>query len=339
MTEYRDAGVDIRLGESIKSKITQLVRSTYSTSVVTCGGEFGGVYRVPFSNTLAITSIDGVGTKLKVAIAANVHTTIGQDLVNHSVNDISVMGASPAYFVDYIAAGKLNDSIVHSLVQGIVKACNHHSMAVIGGETAQLPDIYGENDYDLAGAITGFMNADDPYLSRSVSENDVIVGFTSNGLHTNGYSLARHILFKQNRWTVDTYDEEIGATWGHELLKVHRSYYQQIRKLIADHDVIRIAHITGGGIPGNLARIIPDGLQAIVDIAKIPQQPVFSVLQRAGRVALQEMYDVFNMGCGLLVICPTDYLNVVVDTFQGDAFSCGTIVRSTQGRKVVLNSI
>jgi phosphoribosylformylglycinamidine cyclo-ligase len=338
MARYKDAGVDISLGDSIKDHITQLVRSTHSDSVVTFGGEFGGIYRVPFSNTLAITSIDGVGTKLKVAVAANLHSTVGQDLVNHSVNDIAVMGAIPAFFVDYFATGKLVERVVLEVIRGIIRACSNHSIALVGGETAQMPDLYRKDDYDLAGAITGFMKTDDPYLSRKVTENDVIIGFQSNGLHTNGYSLARRILFQKNKWSIDTYNEEIQSTWGQELLKIHKSYYQLSRRLIEQFNVCRLAHITGGGVPGNLARVIPEGLQAVVNTSLIPQQPIFSVLQKAGKVDYQEMYEVFNMGCGLMAICSSDSTDAIIQEFHGDAFFCGTIIRHEEGSKVLLNT-
>jgi len=336
MTDYRSAGVDLNLGDSIKDHIAALIKRTHSASVVTRGGEFGGVFRVPNSNVLAVTSIDGVGTKLLVAIAAGIHDTVGKDLVNHSVNDIAVMGATPAFFVDYFAAGKLNENTVLEVIKGITAACSEHEMALVGGETAQMPDLYDENEYDLAGAITGFMSSEDPYLSRVVKSGDMIIGFKSNGLHTNGYSLARKIVFSDSNWEIDTHNEELGTTWGSELLKVHRSYLNIIRDLIDNHEACRIAHITGGGIPGNMSRVLPEGIAAKIEVDKIPRQPVFSVLERAGAVSHEEMYEVFNMGCGMLAVVPGKSVDNIVSKYEGDAFLCGSIISHEERDKVVL---
>ena len=337
MTTYKESGVDLFLSDSIKETISKLVHSTFDDTVVSKGGEFGGVLRIPGSNHYLVSSIDGVGTKLKVAFLVNKHDTVGQDLVNHCVNDIGVMGAKPAIFLDYFASGEMDENTIVAVITGLVEACKKHSIKLIGGETAQMPGIYQSNEYDLAGAIVGFLEQSRLLPKDNIEIGDVIVGFRSTGLHTNGYSLARKVVFEQNRWTVDTYQEELGVTWGDELLKIHRSYFQIIDVLVEKNMTKGLAHITGGGISGNLARIIPASMVALIDTSTIPVLPVFNVLMKSGNVSLKEMYNVFNMGVGLISISSPDSANNILKKFLGDSFIIGEVIKDTGEGRVSLS--
>jgi phosphoribosylformylglycinamidine cyclo-ligase len=317
MTKYSDAGVDIMRGDIAKKRIIDSISSTYGPRVISRGGEFGGIYRIPNSNILSISSIDGVGTKIKVAILAKRHDTIGQDLVNHSVNDIAVMGAIPAFFMDYYSAGVIDETILHEIIDGLVQACKVHSIALIAGETAQMPGIYHGNDYDLAGAIVGFVEENNLLPNTQIIEGDTLIGIPSNGLHTNGYSLARKIIFDIRRWNIESYNDALQCTWAEELLRVHRSYYPEIQLLTTDKLVKGLAHITGGGIPGNLSRIIPHKCVAIIEKNKIPVTPVFRIIQDVGSVSDAEMYDVFNMGIGMICVVEGSKADKVINSIPG----------------------
>ncbi len=311
----------------MKSRITRLVRDTYTDKVLTKGGEFAGLIQLPDCSDAIAVSIDGVGTKLKVAVLAGIHDTVGQDLVNHCVNDIAVMGCEPLCFVDYIAVGKLDNQIVLKIVEGLSRGCIENGIALIGGETAQMPDMYSEGEYDLAGAIVGRINPSNQFPKPDIGPGDLLIGVQSNGLHTNGYSLARKILFEEKRITVDLYLEEIGCTWGEELLKTHRSYLNLIRAAKVMPGVKAFAHITGGGIPGNLSRVLPDNLSAIIELSEIRSNPVFSVLQGYGNVSTEEMYNVFNMGGGLIIVADSrEASNIisVVNQFE-DSYEIGHV--------------
>ncbi|MFO7767538.1 MAG: phosphoribosylformylglycinamidine cyclo-ligase [bacterium] len=334
MSQYAKAGVDLEASGSLKKRIGDLVASTYSKNVVSKGGEFGGLYRLPNSGQTVVASVDGVGTKLKVAMMAGRHDTVGQDLVNHCVNDIAVMGATPLFFLDYFASGRLPESVTLDVVSGITKACRNHDIAVLGGETAQMPEFYEDGEYDLAGAIFGIVNEEDtlPKLDQ-ISSGDVLVAFKSNGLHTNGYTLARDILFSRADLDVNDYSEELGANWADELLRIHRSYFEIIQALISQDLVNAFAHITGGGIPGNLGRVLPEGLKALVDVSSIQTQPVFQVLMDYGQVSLEEMFDVFNMGVGLIAVCPELGAGSILTQYANDAFRIGTLVTTSEKAK------
>lgn len=337
MTTYREAGVDLIRSDSIKNKIAKLVHSTFTENVISKGVEFGGVYQIPNSSLSLVSSIDGVGTKLKIAFLVHKHDTVGQDLVNHCVNDICVMGATPAFFLDYFASGELEENTIINVIKGIVQACKQHSIALIGGETAQVPGIYRGNEYDLAGTIIGFLEKSKLLPKGDINPGDIIIGFRSNGLHTNGYSLVRKIVFEQNKWTVDTYQKELNCTWGEELLRIHKSYYDLINNMIKNNLTKALAHITGGGIPGNLTRILPSSTLAHIDTHKIPPLPIFNVLKESGKVTVTEMYNVFNMGVGLISISSLDSAEVILREFPKESFLLGEIFKDSGEKKVSLS--
>lgn len=338
MLDYKTSGVDLLAADSIKSQIATIISSTYTPQVVTKGGEFAGVVRLGDSNEGIAVSIDGVGTKLKIAFLMNKHDTVGEDLVNHCVNDIAVIGCDPICFVDYISIGEVDQNTILEIVKGLARGCKNNKVSLIGGETAQMPDIYNEGEYDLAGAIIGKLTIDNQLPNSNMAEKDCLVAFRSNGIHTNGYSLARRIVFNVNKWTIDTYDKDLGHTWGEELLRVHRSYLEPLKNY-RNHEGIRaFAHITGGGIPGNLSRIIPKNLRAVIHKSNIPDVPVFQILQKAGKVDEEEMFNVFNLGVGLIAVCSLTLAQEMInDSDNGsEVWMLGNIEHREQGSAVIL---
>jgi phosphoribosylformylglycinamidine cyclo-ligase len=304
---YKDAGVDIDSAESSVRNIKSLIRSTFSSSVLADIGLFGGFFKPDFSKynePVLVSSVDGVGTKLNVAVRARKHDTIGGDLVNHCVNDIAVSGALPLFFMDYFATGRLDAVIFEDVIRGFVHACRENQCALIGGETAELPGMYKGEDYDLAGMIVGVVDKKDIIDGSRIQKGDVLVGLQSNGLHTNGYSLARAVLF--DHFKLDQHIDELGCTLAEELLRIHRSYLHVIQRLIRDAAPSGFSHITGGGIIGNTMRIVPENLSIRMhwDAWEIP--PIFRLIQSAGNVDDVEMRRVFNMGIGLVVVVPEE---------------------------------
>jgi phosphoribosylformylglycinamidine cyclo-ligase len=306
---YADAGVDITSGDRSKQRIKMLARKTFNRQVLSEIGGFGGLFALDlekFPNPVLVSSADGVGTKLKVAFELGIHHTVGQDLVNHCVNDIAVQGATPLFFLDYLATGKLEDMVVEKVVQGISEACRANGCALIGGETAQMPGFYGDGEYDLAGTIIGAVNRDKIITGDHIQIGDVLVGLPSNGLHTNGYSLARKLLFEVAKYEPDHYVNELKDKTGAALMRTHRSYLSVIKKLAGAEVVSGMAHITGGGITENLPRILPKGMGAVVDLASWTVPPLFVHLQQLGNVAQDEMLRTFNMGIGLIAVIPAE---------------------------------
>jgi phosphoribosylformylglycinamidine cyclo-ligase len=306
---YADAGVDITSGDRSKQRIKMLARKTFNRQVLSEIGGFGGLFALDlekFPNPVLVSSADGVGTKLKVAFELGIHHTVGQDLVNHCVNDIAVQGATPLFFLDYLATGKLEDMVVEKVVQGISEACRANGCALIGGETAQMPGFYGEGEYDLAGTIIGAVNRDKIITGEHIQVGDVLVGLPSNGLHTNGYSLARKLLFEVAKYGPDQYINELKDKTGAALMRTHRSYLSVIKKLAGAEVVSGMAHITGGGITENLPRILPKGMGALVDLASWTVPPLFEHLQHLGDVEQDEMLRTFNMGIGLIAVIPAE---------------------------------
>ena len=300
---YADAGVSIEEADRTTAKIKRLVRDTFTDNVLTNIGSFGASYSLPsgFRRPVLISSADGVGTKLKVAFAAGVHDTVGQDLVNHCVNDIAVQGAKPLFFLDYFATGKLESRIAAAVVKGLSLACRKNNCALIGGETAEMPDLYATGEYDLAGFIVGVAERNRVLDGTKIREGDVLIGLPSNGLHTNGYSLARKLLFEMAGFKPCTKVAELGTTVGSELLKIHKSY-RCVLQALGDAKLLRgAAHITGGGITDNVPRMLPQGLRARIDLDSWPRLPVFQLLQKIGNVELTEMLRTFNMGLGVIV--------------------------------------
>jgi len=306
---YADAGVDISSGDRTKQRIKTLARRTFNKQVLSEIGGFGGLFAldlVKFPEPVLVSSTDGVGTKLKVAFELNIHHTVGQDLVNHCVNDIAVQGATPLFFLDYLATGRLDDSTVETVVQGLSDACKANSCALIGGETAQMPGFYADGEYDLAGTIVGAVNRDRIITGEHIQVGDVLIGLPSNGLHTNGYSLARKLLFEIAGYGADQYINELKDKTGAALMRTHRSYLAIIKKLCAGDLVTGMAHITGGGITDNLPRILPRGTAAQIDRSSWQPPPLFEHLQQLGSVADDEMFRTFNMGIGLICVVPGD---------------------------------
>jgi phosphoribosylformylglycinamidine cyclo-ligase len=311
---YRAAGVDLDAAERAKERLKELVASTRDEHTLSELGLFGGLYQVPpgAQAPVLVSSADGVGTKLKVAFRAGRHDTIGRCLVNHCVNDILVQGARPLFFLDYLATGAMDESVVTDVVSGVAAACAANRCALLGGETAQMPDFYAPDEYDLAGFIVGLVSRDRILDGSAVAEGDVLVGLTSSGLHTNGYTLARRIVFDHMGLGVDDPFPDLERSVGEVLLEVHRSYLAPVEPLVDAGLVHGLAHITGGGIPGNLPRIMPDGLGAAVDRGSWRPPTLFRVLERAGGVEREEMYRVFNMGVGMIVVVAPDAADEVL---------------------------
>ncbi len=306
---YADAGVDISSADRSKQRIKMLARKTFNRQVLSEIGGFGGLFALDlekFPNPVLVSSADGVGTKLKVAFELGIHHTVGQDLVNHCVNDIAVQGATPLFFLDYLATGKLEDMIVEKVVQGISEACRANGCALIGGETAQMPGFYADGEYDLAGTIIGAVSRDKIITGEHIQVGDVLVGLPSNGLHTNGYSLARKLLFEVAKYGPDHYVNELKDKTGAALMRTHRSYLSVIKKLTGAEVVSGMAHITGGGITENLPRILPKGMGAVIDRSSWTVPPLFEHLQQLGNVEDHEMLRTFNMGIGLIAVIPAE---------------------------------
>jgi phosphoribosylformylglycinamidine cyclo-ligase len=306
---YADAGVDITSGDRSKQRIKMLARKTFNKQVLSEIGGFGGLFALDlekFPNPVLVSSADGVGTKLKVAFDLGIHHTVGQDLVNHCVNDIAVQGATPLFFLDYLASGKLEDMVIEKVVQGISEACRANGCALIGGETAQMPGFYADGEYDLAGTIIGAVSRDKIITGEHIQVGDVLVGLPSNGLHTNGYSLARKLLFEVAKYGPEQYVNELKDKTGTALMRTHRSYLSVIKKLTGADVVSGMAHITGGGITDNLPRILPKGMGAMIDRASWTVPPLFEHLQHLGNVDDDEMLRTFNMGIGLIAVIPAE---------------------------------
>ena len=301
--DYRSAGVDIDAADDAKARIRRLVESTFTAGTRGAFGGFGGMFRVPqdVRQPLLVASADGVGTKIKVAVEAGRHDTVGHDLVNHCVNDILVQGAVPLFFLDYVAFGKLEPAVVEGVVAGVSAGCRENGCALLGGETAEMPGLYTPPDYDLAGFIVGCVEEERVLGAHRVRAGDAVVALESSGLHTNGYSLARRIVSERLRLSPDdTFPGDTRST-ADVLLAVHRSYLAALRPVL-DH-VHAMAHVTGGGLPGNVCRALPGTLDAVIDITTWAVPNVFRVLQDAGGVERDEMFRAFNMGVGMVVVC------------------------------------
>ena len=337
---YRDAGVDIDAAEDSKERIRRHVESTFTTGTRGAFGGFGGMFRMPdgLRSPLLVSSADGVGTKIKVAIEGGRHDTIGHDLVNHCVNDILVQGATPLFFLDYVAFGTLDPAVVEGVVAGVASGCRENGCALLGGETAEMPGLYTPPDYDLAGFIVGVVEEERVLGAARVRAGDVLIALESSGLHTNGYSLARRIVAERLQLRVDDpFPGADGRSVADVLLAVHRSYLPVLRRCL-DH-IHAMAHITGGGLPGNLNRALPAHLDAQVDTGSWVVPGVFQTLERAGGVERAEMFRAFNMGVGMVVITdPGSADRVIAAAVEGGvtAWHLGRVVPGT-GR-VILNA-
>lgn len=309
---YKDSGVDIKAGEELVNSIKGVVKETHSDAVLSNIGGFGGFFRPDlgaFNKPVFVSSVDGVGTKLIVAFKAGVYDTVGQDLVNHCVNDIAVCGATPLFFLDYFSTGKLEQNVGFEVIKGFAKACKETGVALIGGETAEMPDIYGPGEFDLAGTIVGIVDEDKVINGSRIEKGDVLLGFKSSGLHTNGYSLARNVLF--STYEVHDFVEELGCTVAKELLKVHRPYLGLIKELKDLDGVNGFSHITGGGMVGNTNRILPEGLALDIDWSSWERPAVYKLIKDIGNVPEEDMQATFNLGIGLVCVVSASAVDVV----------------------------
>lgn len=309
---YRSAGVDIDASDSAKDRIKTIVESTFTSGVLGAFGGFGGMFKVPIDikKPVLVSSADGVGTKIKVAIDAGRHDTIGHDLVNHCTNDILAQGAFPLFFLDYVAFGKIEPAVVEQVVRGVADGCRENECALVGGETAEMPGLYTPPDYDLAGFIVGCVSEDKVLGVHRVQSGDLLIGFESSGLHTNGYSLARKIVSERLRLAADSPFPESNGSVADVLLAIHRSYLAAVRPVV--EQVHAIAHITGGGLPGNMKRMLPPGLDCVVNMASWEVPPLFKVLESAGKVPRDEMFRAFNMGVGMVAATGSAHVDAVI---------------------------
>jgi phosphoribosylformylglycinamidine cyclo-ligase len=304
---YADAGVDISGGDRAKERIKFLAQKTFNRNVLGGIGGFGALYRLDlqkFKQPILVSSADGVGTKLKIAFEMGLHHTVGQDLVNHCVNDIAVQGATPLFFLDYFASGRLEAEVTEHVITGLAEACKANGCALIGGETAQMPGFYDDGEYDLAGFIVGAVDREKMITGQDIKPGDVLIGLPSTGLHTNGYSLARKLFFEVAGYKHGQYVTPIKEKAGNALMKTHKSYLHVIQKLVTAGLTNGMAHITGGGITENLPRILPKGTAAQVELGSWPVLPIFEHLRELGQVSQDEMMRTFNMGVGLIVSIP-----------------------------------
>jgi phosphoribosylformylglycinamidine cyclo-ligase len=329
---YADAGVDIDRSNRAKQRIKYLAQKTFTRGVLSEIGGFGGLFSLQgkFVDPVLVSSADGVGTKLKVAFEMNLHQTVGADLVNHCVNDIAVQGAAPLFFMDYLATGKLDPDIAVQVVEGLATACKQNGCALIGGETAEMPGFYPEGEYDLAGFIVGAVERDRIITGDKVEVGDVILSLPSNGLHTNGYSLARKLFFEVAGYTPDSYVNDLKGKAGNELMRTHKSYWPAVKRLVAAECVSAMAHITGGGITENLPRVLPRYMAAVIELGSWPVLPIFQHLQKLGNIPQEEMLRTFNMGAGMLLVVPAKKFNKaqnLLDRIGEKHYTVGKIVK------------
>ena len=339
--KYADAGVNIAVADAAKQRIRHHASRTFTPGVLGGIGGFGGLFALDgkkWNEPVLVSSADGVGTKLKVAMAAGVHSTVGGDLVNHCVNDILVQGAEPLFFLDYLAMGKLDANVVEQLVEGMSRACRKAGCALIGGETAEMPGFYPLGEYDLAGFIVGVVERKKLLTGKNVKPGDALIALPSAGLHTNGYSLARKLAFEVAKLRPDTYVAEIGNKIGAELLKPHLCYAPALKNILAREWVSALAHITGGGIPGNLPRVLPSGVRAQIDLSSWPVPSIFKYLAKVGKIETDELLLSFNLGVGMILVVPPQHVKSVeadLKRRREKFFRIGRIERGDSGKACV----
>jgi phosphoribosylformylglycinamidine cyclo-ligase len=346
---YARAGVDIALGNRVKATLPRLLAATHRPEVLGKVGGFGGLFALDvrkYREPVLVSSVDGVGTKLKLAFALDRHDTIGQDLVNHCVNDIAVLGAEPLFFLDYIGTGRLEPRVFDQIIRGFARACAENHCALIGGETAQMPGFYRPGEYDVSGTIVGVVEKSRLLDGKAVRPGDAVIGLASNGLHTNGYSLARKIFFERMRLKPESYVPELRARIGHELLKVHVSYGPLIQQLLKKFNagkrprlspraaltIKALAHITGGGFADNIPRVLPRGCDALIRKGTWDLPPIFKLIQARGGVPEAELYQVFNMGIGMVVLVAADEADAVVRYIRAHKHRAWLIGEVVKGR-------
>jgi len=330
---YADAGVSIDNANLAVAKIREFARSTFNERTLTEIGSFGGMFSGAFpdmADPILVASADGVGTKLKLAFETGIHNTVGADLVNHCVNDILVQGARPLFFLDYFATGKLEPDVTASVVEGMARACRENGCVLLGGETAEMPDFYPPGEYDLAGFIVGVVDKQKVIDGKSITPGDVVLGIPSNGLQTNGYSLARKLFFEVGGYKVDMYLDELGETIGEALLKTHQSFLRPLEALL-DKGVIKgLAHITGGGFLENIPRILPEGVSVEINRGTWPDLPIFGLMQKLGNVDEKEMFRTFNMGIGMAIVCAEYSVKEITGSLP-QVFAIGKIMPGRNG--------
>jgi phosphoribosylformylglycinamidine cyclo-ligase len=337
---YSDAGVSIDNANLAVSKIREFAKSTFNARTLTEIGSFGGMFSAAFpqmSEPVLVASADGVGTKLKIAFDTEIHNTVGQDLVNHCVNDILVQGARPLFFLDYFATGKLVPETTASVVEGMAKACRENGCVLLGGETAEMPGFYKDGEYDLAGFIVGVVDKSKVIDGKSIVPGDCLLGLGSNGLHTNGYSLARKLFFEKGGYEVDSKIDELGGeTVGEALLKPHKSYLPLLDNLLDSGAIKGLVHVTGGGLLENIPRILPENVSVEINRGTWTELPIFGVMQKLGNVAETEMFRAFNMGVGMVIVCGAGEKEKIKFHLESLGEKCDEIGRVIEGSKEVL---
>ena len=336
---YAQAGVDVRAGEEAVERIKEMAASTFNDQVLTGLGSFGGMFRPDLSGLsrpVLLSSTDSVGTKLKLAFMTGIHNTVGEDLVNHCINDILVHGARPLFFLDYIAAPKVEPEHIAQIVDGITRGCRNAGVALVGGETAELPDFYNPNEYDLVGFIVGVVDQDEIINGSTIKPGDVCLGLASSGLHTNGYTLARKVAFEIAGLRPDSEVKQLGTSIAKSLMAVHRCYASLVHKLIdAGAEIHGMAHITGGGIPGNLKRILPKSMSAQVKLGSWPILPIFEFLKSAGDIDDDYIYSAFNMGVGYILVLPPSEVDRITELCRQENETVYRIGEITDGDGLV----
>lgn len=347
---YKDAGVDINVKGRFTEEIYSDMRKTFGPRVIECPGGFGGLFALNYENRLfksyrkpvLVASTDGVGTKLKIAFMMDRHDTVGIDLVAMCVNDILVLGAEPLFFLDYMASSKIVPSRLHEVIKGIVTGCREAGCALIGGETPEMPDFYRDEEYDIAGFTVGVVEKKKIILGKTIQPGDVVIGIRSSGLHSNGFSLVRRLFFDEAKWSVKQHVEELGTTLGEELLRPTKIYVKAINEVLVHYtvkNVIKgIAHITGSGMPGNIPRILPEGCLVRIEKKSWDPQPIFKLIKRLGYISETEMFKVFNMGIGMVLIVKDYYADSIQRMLKGageDSLVIGKVLRGNRGVEIV----
>jgi phosphoribosylformylglycinamidine cyclo-ligase len=341
---YADAGVNITVADEAKRRIAAMAGKTFRRGVLAPIGGFGSLFQLDkkrWRDAVLVSSCDGVGTKLKVATAANIHSTVGADILNHCVNDILTQGAEPLFFLDYIAMGKLDTRVLEQVIEGLSRAAKQAGCSLIGGETAEMPDVYAPGDYDLAGFIVGAVERKKILDPRRVRAGDLLLALPSSGLHTNGYSLARKLVFGVAKLNANTYVAEVKNKIGAELLKPHRAYWPLLKNILAHEWVSTMAHITGGGITGNLPRALPRNVQATIELGSWPVLPIFRYLAKLGRIERDELLQTFNLGVGMILVVPPKNISRVESELRRRRekfYIIGRIERSSRAKSRVVYS-
>jgi phosphoribosylformylglycinamidine cyclo-ligase len=341
---YADAGVNIAIADETKRRIAAMAKKTFRRGVLAPVGGFGALFQLDrkrWRDPILVSSADGVGTKLKIAFATGIHSTVGADILNHCVNDILTQGAEPLFFLDYIAMGKLNAAVVEQVIEGMSRAAKQAGCSLIGGETAEMPDVYAPGEYDLAGFIVGAVERKKQLDLRRVRPGDALLALPSSGLHTNGYSLARKLVFGVAKLSPNAYVAEVKNKIGAELLRPHRAYWPLLKNILARGWVRSMAHITGGGITGNLPRALPGNVQAVVELGSWPVLPIFRYLARIGKIERDELLQTFNLGVGMILVVPARDVSCVEAELKRrrEKFHLiGRIERATRGKGRVVYS-